>query len=160
MLFNSPPFVLGFLPATLAGFFLLGRIGGARWALCWLVAASLFFYGWWNPRFVLLLAGSILANHRLGTHIVSLAQTERPQAARRWLIAGLALNLALLGWFKYANFLLHSVGAAGVDVFLPLAISFFTFQQILRSWLFSRRSAGLTYKNTSELVCNGQIVRL
>jgi D-alanyl-lipoteichoic acid acyltransferase DltB (MBOAT superfamily) len=131
MLFNSPPFVLGFLPATLAGFFLLGRIGGARWALCWLVAASLFFYGWWNPRFVLLLAGSILANHRLGTHIVSLAQTERPQAARRWLIAGLALNLALLGWFKYANFLLHSVGAAGVDVFLPLAISFFTFQQIM-----------------------------
>jgi hypothetical protein len=47
MLFNSPQFVLGFLPAALAGFFLLGRIGGQRWAIGWLVAASLFFYGWW-----------------------------------------------------------------------------------------------------------------
>ena len=63
MLFNSPEFVLGFLPIALAGFFLAGRVGGTRWALCWLVAASLFFYGWWNPKFVLLLAGSILANY-------------------------------------------------------------------------------------------------
>ena len=57
MLFNTPQFVLGFLPVALAGFFLAGRVGGTRWALCWLVAASLFFYGWWNPKFVLLLAG-------------------------------------------------------------------------------------------------------
>src|SRR5215475_8531432 len=53
MLFNSPEFVLGFLPAVLAGFFLIGRWGGTRWALRWLVAASFFFYGWWNQRFIL-----------------------------------------------------------------------------------------------------------
>jgi hypothetical protein len=45
MLFNTPQFVLGFLPVALAGFFLAGRVGGTRWALCWLVAASLFFSG-------------------------------------------------------------------------------------------------------------------
>jgi len=46
MLFNSPEFVLGFLPVALAGFFLLGRVGGQGWALRWLVGCSLFFYGW------------------------------------------------------------------------------------------------------------------
>jgi alginate O-acetyltransferase complex protein AlgI len=66
MLFNSPEFVLGFLPVALVGFFLAGRVGGTHWALRWLVAASLFFYGWLNPKFVLLLAGSILANYGCG----------------------------------------------------------------------------------------------
>ena len=46
MLFNSPEFILGFLPAALAGFFLLGRIAGRDRAMRWLVCASLFFYGW------------------------------------------------------------------------------------------------------------------
>ena len=96
MLFNSPEFVLAFLPVALAGFFLAGRIGGTRWALRWLVAASLFFYGWWNPKFVLLLAGSILVNYVLAEQI-------RRRASRAWLITGIAANLALLGWFKYAN---------------------------------------------------------
>ena len=96
MLFNSPEFVLGFLPIALAGFFLAGRFGGTCWALCWLVAASLFFYGWWNPKFVLLLAGSILVNY-------ALAEQIHRRASRVWLITGIAANLALLGWFKYPN---------------------------------------------------------
>ena len=62
MLFNSPEFVLGFLPVVVAGFFLLGRVAGRDWAMRWLLAAGLFFYGWWNAKFVLLLAGSIIAN--------------------------------------------------------------------------------------------------
>ena len=134
MLFNTPQFVLGFLPLALAGFFLAGRVGGTRWALCWLVAASLFFYGWWNPKFVLLLAGSILVNYWFGQHILGLTRTGRQRAARRWLIAGVAANLALLGWFKYANFLIEDVlrlHTPELDIFLPLAISFFTFQQIM-----------------------------
>src|SRR3954469_13146561 len=97
MLFNSPVFVLGFLPVALVGFFITGRAGGTRWALLWLVAASLFFYGWWDPRFVLLLAGSILVNYAFARQI-------RRRGSRAWLIAGIAGNLALLGWFKYANF--------------------------------------------------------
>jgi alginate O-acetyltransferase complex protein AlgI len=134
MLFNTPQFVLGFLPLALAGFFLAGRAGGTRWALWWLVAASLFFYGWWNPKFVLLLAGSILVNYWFGQLILALTRSGRPRAARRWLIAGVATNLALLGWFKYANFLIDGVlrlHTPELDIFLPLAISFFTFQQIM-----------------------------
>jgi alginate O-acetyltransferase complex protein AlgI len=133
MLFNSIPFLLGFLPLCLAGFFLAGRVGGSRWALRWLVAASLFFYGWWNPPFVLLLAGSIGANYALGQRILHLAASDRPTEARRWLVAGLTLDLGLLGWFKYADFLLHALAptSPALHLFLPLAISFFTFQQIM-----------------------------
>ena len=126
MLFNSPEFVLGFLPFALAGFFIAGHIGGTRWALCWLVAASLFFYGWWNPKFILLLIGSILGNYAFARRI---CQT----ASGHWLMGGIAANLAVLGWIKYANFFVHSVlrlDTPELQIFLPLAISFFTFQQI------------------------------
>ncbi len=124
MLFNSLPFVFGFLPVALAGFFLAGRIGGTRWALVWLVGASLFFYGWWNPKFTALLADSILGNYALGELI-------RRRGSRAWLIAGIAGNLALLGWFKYADFFLRTLALPELGIFLPLAISFFTFQQIM-----------------------------
>jgi len=137
VLFNSEPFVLGFLPAVLAGYFLAGRLGGARAALAFVIVASLFFYGWWNPPFVLLLAGSIGGNYAIGQHLLHLAGTQRDRAAQAWLAAGVTANLALLGWFKYAGFLAGSVAALfGADapelhIFLPLAISFFTFQQIM-----------------------------
>lgn len=133
MLFHSQPFILGFLPLCLIGFFLLGRIGGARLALCWLVFASLAFYAWWNPPFVMLLAGSIVLNYGVGQRILALAKAGQPSAARRWLMAGIAADLLLLAWFKYANFLLHAAvpGAPPLQVFLPLAISFFTFQQVM-----------------------------
>jgi alginate O-acetyltransferase complex protein AlgI len=133
MLFHSQSFVLGFLPACLAGCFMLRRFAGRTWALTWLLATSLFFYGWWNPRFVLLLLCSIAANYMVGQHILRLARAGRRTAARRWLIAGVTGNLALLGWFKYADFLLHIAAsdAAPLGIALPLAISFFTFQQIM-----------------------------
>src|SRR5580704_13583181 len=137
MLFNTPEFILGFLPVALLGFFLAGRVGGSRWALRWLVLASLFFYGWWNTKFVLLLVASILANYTIGQRILRLTQADRPRAAYHWLVGGVVLNLALLVWFKYANFLIGSAAAVAglhapeLDIFLPLAISFFTFQQIM-----------------------------
>jgi alginate O-acetyltransferase complex protein AlgI len=135
MLFNSPEFILAFLPASLAGFFLLGRVAGRDWAMRWLLAASLFFYGWWNAWFVLLLAGSIVANYWCGQRILRLAHAGDRRGAKRWLILGVCFNLGLLGWFKYASFALHTVsavtglGVPELDLFLPLAISFFTFQQ-------------------------------
>ena len=133
MLFHSQAFILGFLPACLAGCFLLGRFAGRTWTMAWLLAASLFFYGWWNPPFVLLLLGSIGANYAVGRRILRLARVDRSTAARRWLIGGIAGNLGLLGWFKYADFLVQiaNPGAAPLGIFLPLAISFFTFQQIM-----------------------------
>ena len=66
------------------------------WLLRVIVAASLFFYGWWSPKFVLLLGGSIVANYALGR------LTLRAQG-RYWLVTGIAANLALLGWFKFAT---------------------------------------------------------
>jgi D-alanyl-lipoteichoic acid acyltransferase DltB (MBOAT superfamily) len=111
----------------MGGFFLTGRFLGETWALRWLLAASLFFYAWWNPAHLSLLIGSIAVNYAIARQI-------RGSAHRQiWLTAGLMLNLGLLGWFKYADFLLHAVWPAAprLDITLPLAISFFTFQQIM-----------------------------
>lgn len=131
MLFNSSEFILLYLPLVVVGFFLL-----ARWrhkaAALWLGVASLFFYGWWNPRFVVLLLGSILFNYLAGAAIVNL----RGRGARRLLVASIAADLLLLGYFKYANFFLDTINLALgesyplLDIVLPLGISFFTFTQI------------------------------
>ena len=132
MLFNSYEFLLAFLPATLALYFVTARWVGSRAALAILVAASLFFYGWWNPKYLALLGFSMVANFFLGNGI-----REAEPARKKWLLtAGIAGNLALLGWFKYAGFLAESINAAAglglpvPSIVLPLAISFFTFQQI------------------------------
>ena len=68
-----------------------------------------------------------------GQRILRLAEGGRHAAARIWLIGGVGFNLALLGWFKYADFLLHLAAphARRSGIVLPLAISFFTFQQIM-----------------------------
>ncbi|HVZ10325.1 MBOAT family O-acyltransferase [Rhodopila sp.] len=127
MLFHSTAFILGFLPVCLAGSFALGHWIGERTALAWLVLCSLVFYGWWNPAHLPLLCGSVLVNFALAWRI------RRARRPRPWLVAGVTLNLGLLGWFKYADFFLHAVapGAPALHVALPLAISFFTFQQIM-----------------------------
>ena len=71
MLFNSYIFVFAFLPVTLAGFYWLGRRRGRRLAIGWLVAASLFYYGWWNPHYLLLIGASIVANFAIGVWLQS-----------------------------------------------------------------------------------------
>jgi alginate O-acetyltransferase complex protein AlgI len=133
MLFNSRAFIFAFLPACLGGFFLLGRVAGPVWALRWLVAASLFFYGWWDPRFVPLLIGSVLINYWVARDIRALSRAGLPRTARRSLAAGIVLDLSVLGWFKYADFLLHVVAPSqpSLGLPLPLGVSFFTFQQIM-----------------------------
>ena len=133
MLFSSIAFVLGFLPFVLGGFFLLGRVAGPRAALAGLLVADLVFYGWWNPRYVPLLIGSVAVNYALGQQLLRLVGTGRRRAARVWLVVGVSFNLALLAWFKYADFLLHVVAPdhSPLGIVLPLAISFFTFQQIM-----------------------------
>ena len=79
MLFNSYTFILLFLPVTVAVFFLLGRFGRVRDSIAWLVVASLFFYGFWNPIYLLLIIGSIAFNYGLRSpHL-----TVRPAALRR-----------------------------------------------------------------------------
>jgi alginate O-acetyltransferase complex protein AlgI len=126
VLFNSYAFILLFLPAALAGFFVLAR-ASRRAAALWLGLASLFFYGWWNPAFVALLIASILGNFGAGRALARLA-SER--ARRALLAAAIAADLAVLGYFKYANFFLATLGAGALDIVLPLGVSFFTFTQI------------------------------
>ncbi len=134
MLFNSIEFLFVFLPLTVAGYRLLRQFGDDRLATLWLTLLSLGFYGWWNPPYVLLLLASIATNYALGLAINQAPQKSR---SRRYLtLIGIGLNLALIGYYKYANFFLGTVDHAfGVDlqiapIVLPLAISFFTFQQI------------------------------
>jgi D-alanyl-lipoteichoic acid acyltransferase DltB (MBOAT superfamily) len=133
MLFNSYPFLFLFLPLTLTLFFAIMHHGARRIGLLWLVIASIFFYSWWNPPYLLLLLGSILCNYTLG---MVLGNRRTATIRSRVLVLGIVFNLTLLGYFKYANFLLETINTLlGTPFFLapiqlPLAISFFTFQQI------------------------------
>jgi len=129
MLFNSYIFIFLFLPITLLGFHVIGARGHHRIAISWLVIASLFFYGWWNPAYLGLILISILFNYA-----IALSLEENPQ--KPMLAAGIIVNLGLLGYFKYANFFIDNLNnLLGSNlilekIILPLAISFFTFQQI------------------------------
>ncbi|KTT14788.1 MBOAT family O-acyltransferase [Pseudacidovorax intermedius] len=133
MLFNSYLFLFLFLPVALGGYYALAA-AGRRWAALWLCLTSFVFYGWWNPRFVLLLAGSIAVNHVFSRLILAHAQDKR----RQWWITavGVACNLALLFYYKYFTTLLAALADLGLrhgpvqDILLPLGISFFTFTQI------------------------------
>jgi len=134
MLFNSYAFIFGYLPVTMAGFFLLAR-SSHRLAALWLAAASLFFYGWWNPVFVLLIMTSITANYAFG-YAIGLIRLKSEQKAKEVLAASVAANLGVLAYFKYANFFIINMSqltgmelAVG-NIVLPLGISFFTFTQI------------------------------
>ena len=151
MLFNSYPFIFLFLPVVLSGFFGLARFSHS-YAAAWLALASLFFYGYWNPAYIGLLLGSITCNYAFGTWIskarirtektvlspqhsvlVSQSSALRPQ---NLLFLALAANLALLAYYKYANFFVSNLDPLlGADwnfanIILPLGISFFTFTQI------------------------------
>lgn len=132
MLFNSATFIFLFLPAALLLFYGLSTLGRPQLAKGWLVLASLFFYGYWNPAYLPLILLSVTVNYSVGT---ALTKLEPGPQRRALLVLGLAFNLGLLGYFKYADFFLESLNVLGAsfnltNVILPLAISFFTFQQI------------------------------
>lgn len=134
MLFNSYEFIFLFLPITLLGFFCIANFSNYRVALAWLVIASLFFYGWWNPSYLTLLLGSIIFNYLIG---IALDYSATQKTFRRTvLIVGISFNLLLIGYYKYADFFVENISRATGNSFdlgaiaLPLGISFFTFQQI------------------------------
>ena len=134
MLFNSYVFMLAFLPLTLLGYFLLGRLPEKiQLNKVFLVLASFLFYGYNNPSYVPIIAGSILINYALS----QLMLTQQKKALRLPLmLLGLFLNLGVLFYFKYHDFFFENLnGAFGLHLTLnhlalPLGISFFTFQQL------------------------------
>src|SRR5436305_1734414 len=126
MLFNSSEFIFVFLPLAVLLHFLL-----ARWnvviAVMGTTVVSLLFYAWWKPPFVLLPILSILANFALAQAMRHASETT----ARRILILGIAANLGVLGWFKYADFVMSiAEGREPTAPEVPLALSFTTFVQI------------------------------
>ena len=149
MLFPTVTFGVFFM-VVFAGNWLL-RPYRTAWLL-FLIVASFFFYGYWDARFVALLAASIAVNWVLGIALgrererVNEAAHPEPEARWTWQLraltgVGVALNLAILGWFKYYDFfstsLLNRLNDAGVDapvpliqIILPIGISFITFQAI------------------------------
>ena len=136
MLFNSYEFLFLFLPATLAVFFVLSGTRHQRMAAAWLALASIFFYGYWNPRYVFLLLASIAVNFGIGQAIMGYRVAKKFRHAKMALLVAVSANLVALGYFKYANFFVDSLNAVGVahltlpKIILPIGISFFTFTQI------------------------------
>jgi D-alanyl-lipoteichoic acid acyltransferase DltB (MBOAT superfamily) len=134
MIFNSYIFIFAFLPITLFGFYGLGRYSH-HLATLWLAVASLFFYGWWDVRFVGLLLTSIVFNYGAG-YLIGHQLNNNRQYAKLLLIAAIIGNLSVLGYFKYANFFvdnlnyLTSIDITMAKIVLPLGISFFSFTQI------------------------------
>jgi alginate O-acetyltransferase complex protein AlgI len=133
VLFNSYQFIFAFLPIVLIGCFLLARFAGAGVAQLWLIGASLYFYASWNAFYLPLLLGSILFNYAIAILMVRQSDERR---RNHLLLLAVAVDLALLAYYKYTNFFLGSVGdLTGMKfvvatIILPLGISFYTFQQL------------------------------
>jgi D-alanyl-lipoteichoic acid acyltransferase DltB (MBOAT superfamily) len=127
LLFNSQVFLVVFLPITIALYYLLSRL--PRFRIAALICASLVFYGYWDIRFLPLLLGSVTFNWLF---VKLYGWRDR----KRFVVFGVALNLIVIGVFKYANFfsenlaLLVNQEFTSWNIILPLGISFFTFQQI------------------------------
>jgi D-alanyl-lipoteichoic acid acyltransferase DltB (MBOAT superfamily) len=137
MLFNSLEFILAFLPVTLVVYFLILRWRLTIAARAWLLFASLFFYCWWDVRYLPLILGSILFNYTIGGLLAEYDEQRKNVLRKRSIfVVGVAANILLLCWFKYLDFFIGNVNALfGVDlpllkIVLPLGISFFTITQI------------------------------
>ncbi len=132
MLFNSYFFIFVFLPTCLVALLAARRWSTVGGELAILVGASLLFYGWWSWADLSILSASVAINYFLALIIGRSEQRFR----HPFLVLGIATNLLVLGYFKYFNFFTKTLNAVSPtpwslhDVALPLAISFFTFQQI------------------------------
>jgi D-alanyl-lipoteichoic acid acyltransferase DltB (MBOAT superfamily) len=137
MLFNSFQFLFLFLPITLLVYFVLLRRRLTIAARSWLLLASLFFYSWWDVRYLPLILGSILFNYTIGGLMAEYDEQEPKAISKKAIfITGIVTNIALLCWFKYMDFFVSTInGAVGTQlpllkIVLPLGISFFTITQI------------------------------
>lgn len=135
MLFNSFIFLFAFLPITYVVFWLL-RSARARYV--WLAVTGYVFYGYWDPRFCLLMAFSTLVSYFAG---LGLLKYGDPRRRRLCLVAPIVVDLCLLAFFKYANFAMdsartvasffgRSIEAPHLNIILPIGISFYTFHTI------------------------------
>ncbi len=131
MLFNSYIFILIFLPLCLTGYHFLNSRRMYRAGMLFLLGMSLWFYGYFNPWYLLLICGSIIANYCVYRGMIRFNAFVKPI-----FISGLVINLGTLAFFKYTDFFIRNVNYLFstdlplLHILLPLGISFFTFQQI------------------------------
>ncbi|MCZ2257587.1 MBOAT family O-acyltransferase [Sporosarcina sp. G11-34] len=132
MIFNSFEFIFLFLPIVWVFYYILGKIN-IPIAKGWLVLASLFFYGYWNPAYLPLILISLVVNYTIGAF---LGKNKGGQLRKVVVTLGILFNVLLLGYFKYFDFFIENVNfffdsnLPLKNILLPLAISFYTFQQI------------------------------
>ncbi|MBU1217811.1 MBOAT family protein [bacterium] len=135
MLFNSYEFIFFFLPFTFFIYFYLLNQRLVTGAKGFLVFASLFFYSWWNIVYLPLILSSMLFNYVIGNSLNENFKKVKV-SKKTLLIFGILANISLLGYFKYSDFFIENFNLALdgsmplLHLALPLAISFFTFQQI------------------------------
>lgn len=136
MLFNSHEYLFLFLPVTLIVYFLLNRwLRSEMASKAWLICASLIFYGWSEPGYVLLLVCSVLLNFSVGT-VLNGYRPRQPVKREIVLILGIAANIALLGYYKYYDFVIMNLNhlfhaqLALRSLAVPMGLSFFTFIQV------------------------------
>lgn len=133
MLFNSYIFIFIFLPLTLFGWYGLNRLKAYEWAKAFLTLMSLWFYGYFNYYYLLIIIISILANYSI-SFLLTYAKSRKTHYLG--LVTGIAANLGLLFYFKYYDFFIENINllfSADFNlkhILLPLGISFFTFQQL------------------------------
>ena len=136
MLFNSYEFIFLFLPMTFFIYFYLNAKHLTEVAKVFLVFSSLFFYSWWNMAYLPLILVSMLVNYAIGKELSNYRYKQRRYAIKKLLAVGIVFNVGLLGYFKYTDFFIININRvfhseiALFQLALPLAISFYTFQQI------------------------------
>ena len=131
MLFSSYEFLFCFLPITIIGYYLILNAKKVNMARGWLVIASLFFYGWFNIKYLPIIIVSILINFAIGKGI-----KKEDKYKKIYFIIGATFNVGLLCYFKYYDFFVENVNVLFKTnwtlkhLLLPLGISFFSFQQL------------------------------
>ncbi|WP_438462097.1 MBOAT family O-acyltransferase [Marinomonas sp. PE14-40] len=134
MLFNSYEFILFFLPSTFLIYFYFNKKGFHFCSKIFLIFASLFFYSWWNVLYLPIIIASIVINFFTGRLLCKKKYSRVNK--KRVLILGVSFNILLLSYFKYMDFFIYNINVLAeadievLNIVLPLAISFFTFQQI------------------------------
>lgn len=157
MVFSSYQFIFVFLPLTYLAFLAAFRLGGWNAAVHVLAAASLAFYAMWGVTLFAILLGSLAFNYMMGQFIANLA--DQPARSRQAMLAGIAVNLGLLGYLKYTNFFIDVVNQASgasfshLSLLVPIGVSFYTFIQI--GYLIDAYNGRLFRSNFSRYVVFG-----
>ena len=131
MVFSSLEFMFLYFPVVLLLYF----VTPLKWRNATLFLTSLIFYGWGEPLYVFLMLFTVTVDYFFGFMVGKYRETNR-RRAKGYMIAAIVINLAILGFFKYANLALDTVAAltgakvAHLNVALPVGISFYTFQAL------------------------------